>query len=334
MLTPNYVFHEPTPAVVDIDDSGDFDFVFIERDLEGRITDDEDDGDSYDYCEDVCSILSNTYNEQESNDNASLLSNDSSSPTTDLKESVLTVPSALMKDLDEAHEAAKLIRITDPEESSVVGAMPVGEEKESNESVSSDELITPTDIATQDSPQELFTESLEKTPNPAAYNPTAVSTTGRTIIFLTALPKEFDPSAKQTGSGLLFSKQEDEYSTKDSNKNKHVSNSVSISRTSNKKRRKKLKMLKKAQAVSAAAERMKQQISSSSSSTGKVSNKYTKRAGTASSNKKQLSTTSSRVGSKKATNIAVSCAMETMANYRDELSRQQGKQGAPQVFGS
>ena len=90
-----------------------FDFVFVEREFKGRSTDEEDDDDdSYDYCEDVCIILSNN-NDNSDEENGD---DDVTSPTTmNLKDSVLTVPSVLLKDLDEAHEAAKLTLMTDTE---------------------------------------------------------------------------------------------------------------------------------------------------------------------------------------------------------------------------
>ena len=346
MATPNLVFCESSKN--GDGDGCDFGFVFIEKGLEGRITDDDDDDDSYDYCEDVCSMLSNTYNEQECRDDCSLLSessdDDLSSPMTGLKDSILTVPSVLMKDLDEAHAAAKMIRITDPEENNdLVDTVPAGDDKESNErhelqlysSLSSNENTLVGDITTQDSSSLAVFTASDKTPIPAVDD----RSTGRTIIFLSPAQHEIptDPSSNETTSRLLLSKQA---SSKESNtKNTYsssTSNHVSMSRTSNKKRRKKQKMLKKAQAATAAAERVQQQAPSAnlcSSSPGKTTKIIPKRT-SSSSPKKQLSMTPSRCASKKAANIAVSCAIETMAIYRDELSRQQGKLNQQQGVGS
>jgi len=293
-------------------------------------------------------MLSNTYNEQECRDDCSLLSessdDDLSSPTTGLKDSILTVPSVLMKDLDEAHEAAKLIRIADPEENNdLVDTVPGGDDAESNErhelqlysSLSSNENPLVCDITTQNSsPLTVFTGS-EKSSIPAVYE----RSTGRTIIFLSPVQHEIptNPSSNETTSRLLLSKKDPskENNTKNT-KSTSTSNHVSISRTSNKKRRKKQKMLKKAQAATAAAERVQQQTPStnlSSSSPRKTSKKIPKRT-SSSSPKKQLNMTPSRCASKKAANIAVSCAIETMAIYRDELSRQQGKLKQQQGVGS
>jgi len=114
----------------------DSDFVFVEKEFGAGISDDrvheyvnvndndngddnnyDDDDDSYDYCEDVCSVLSSN----DDNEHISLLSDSidggetettTTTPPARLTDSILTVPSVLMKDLDEAHEAAKLTRIT------------------------------------------------------------------------------------------------------------------------------------------------------------------------------------------------------------------------------
>lgn len=102
------------------DDDFVFDFVFVENEF-GNGASDDDDADSYDYCEDVCSIISNNNSNSEEEDvlllaDSIVEEDDATSPTTGLKDSVLTVPSVLLKDLDEAHEAAKLTLMTDPEE--------------------------------------------------------------------------------------------------------------------------------------------------------------------------------------------------------------------------
>ena len=100
------------------DDDFVLDFVFVENEFEDGASDgDDDDADSYDYCEDVCSIISN--NNSNGEEDVLLLADsiveddDAISPTTG---SVVTVPSVLLKNLDEAHEAAKLTLMTDTEE--------------------------------------------------------------------------------------------------------------------------------------------------------------------------------------------------------------------------
>ena len=79
-------------------ESEDYIMVEIQHALEMR--DDLSDDDSYDYCDDVCSIQS---------------SDQTPSICSEALGSVLTVPSVLLKDLDEAHEAAALA-IKDSEE--------------------------------------------------------------------------------------------------------------------------------------------------------------------------------------------------------------------------
>lgn len=97
------------------DDDFVFDFVFVEKEFENDCQGEtDDDADSYDYCEDVCSIMSNG-NEQE-NEDVLLYDDRPTSPSTaGLKDSALTVPSVLLKDLDEAHEAARLTLMSDNE---------------------------------------------------------------------------------------------------------------------------------------------------------------------------------------------------------------------------
>mmetsp|Transcript_13805 Transcript_13805/g.32218 ORF Transcript_13805/g.32218 Transcript_13805/m.32218 type:complete len:336 (-) Transcript_13805:604-1611(-) len=335
MTTPDFVFYESS----EIGDDCDFDFVFIDKSLEGGISDDDTygDGDSYDYCEDVYTTFSNNCNEQENRDDCSLLTqtsdDDLSTPTTGLKDSILTVPSLLMKDLDEAYEAAKMIRITDPEEGNDLDIAHNADQKETQErhnsqlsmSSPSDENSAANEIAAEESSVSVPISGIDRPPIPTLYE-----STGRTIIFLSSLQNETALPSTEAMSRLLASKLNQKESSEDSiNDNKGAAVAISTSRTSNKKRRKKLKMLKKTQAAAAAADRIQQQ----STYQQKTSNKYMKRTGS-SSPKKQGNVTSSRLASKKVGNIAVSCAIETMANYRDELSRQQGKQNQQQAVAS
>ena len=87
-------------------ESEDYIMVEIQHALEMR--DDLSDDDSYDYCDDVCSIQS---------------SDQTPSICSEALGSVLTVPSVLLKDLDEAHEAAALA-IKDSEEEKSVTSPP------------------------------------------------------------------------------------------------------------------------------------------------------------------------------------------------------------------
>jgi len=91
------------------------DFVLVQRpdqmsfDLMG------DDYESYDYCEDVYSLVSTEETLSVCNEDTELL---------DLKEDmILTVPSMLLKDLDEAHAAAKLVQLVDSEQRSVASTL-------------------------------------------------------------------------------------------------------------------------------------------------------------------------------------------------------------------
>eukprot|EP00536_Pseudo-nitzschia_multiseries_P004477 jgi/Psemu1/285124/fgenesh1_pg.74_\ len=334
MTTPNFVCYESSEIGDGNSDDCNFDFVFIDKNFEGRISDDDsyDDGDSYDYCEDVYTILSNNGNGQGNRDDCSLLTqasdDDLSTPTSGLKDSILTLPSLLMKDLDEAHEAAKLIRITDPEEETDADSAQIVDDKLTNErhdsqpstSLISNENSSVGEIATEESSSLVPMTKLEKAPIPTLWE----RSTGRTIIFLSSLQTDNVLPSTETVSRLLASKSNEKHSNED---NKSASNAITTSRTSNKKRRKKLKMLKKTQAAAAAAERIQHQ---SAFCQQKTSNKYQKR-NVSSSPKKQAS---SRYASKKVGNIAVSCAIETMATFRDELSRQQGKQNKQQAVTS
>jgi len=97
------------------DDDFVFDFVFVEKEFENDCEGEtDDDADSYDYCEDVYSIMSN--GNEEENEDVLLFDDRPTSPSTaGLKDSALTVPSVLLKDLDEAHEAARLTLMSDNE---------------------------------------------------------------------------------------------------------------------------------------------------------------------------------------------------------------------------
>ena len=95
------------------------DFVLVQQpagsfDLIEEVDDGGCDDDSYDYCEDVYSIVSN-----EGEQSASIYSEDVEDISVKLEpQVVLTVPSVLLKDLDDAHEAAKLVQIPDSEQRS------------------------------------------------------------------------------------------------------------------------------------------------------------------------------------------------------------------------
>jgi hypothetical protein len=101
----------------------------------------DDDYDSYDYCEDVYSLVSTEQTLSICNEDMDLL---------DLKEDmILTVPSMLLKDLDEAHAAAKLVQLVDSEQRSVASTLsyaqsidPSGESRGDFVSSTKDDAVT------------------------------------------------------------------------------------------------------------------------------------------------------------------------------------------------
>ncbi len=113
MANPAVVSSPSRVGIQKADDDFVFDFVFVEKEFENDCEAD-DDADSYDYCEDVCLIMSN--GNEEENEDVLLYDDRPTSPSTaGLKDSALTVPSVLLKDLDEAHEAARLTLMSDNE---------------------------------------------------------------------------------------------------------------------------------------------------------------------------------------------------------------------------
>jgi len=335
-----------TEDLRDLKSDDDFDFVFVslsehEKEVENLITDDEgDDGDSYDRCEDVYSLFST--NEGEDGDQKLSTSFKISSPTV-LKDSILTVPSGMMKNLDEAHAAAKLTRIADIEK------------KELYES-QMDEILLTSEKAEENSNSLSNVGAVESSSFSAGSLETLIineipSRSSRGEIFA---PTVIDVNTKKLDSPLIdtvprslhsritekiVEQEENEHSVGSSNSiaasscmssrnekgNKISINSISVSRTSNKKRRKKLRLLKKAQAAATAAQKISERYHNeaslpiSSCSVIKLSSTNKQR----SNSKKQV--TPVRCSSKKVANIAVTCAMASMSNYRKELVSQ-GKQ--------
>jgi hypothetical protein len=351
----------------------DFDFVFIEKEFECRTTDDDDEDDvdsydSYDYCEDVISIISNS-NEQENDSDVYLLSDsiddEMTSPTTCLKYSALSVPLVLLKDLDEAHAAAKLT-FTDLERFSDLVTTcsddEQGIEVEENYAFSSHSQHNYTLEETEkEKPKELERSQMTKSSSTLsndsndctgiedssslvlytkASEPNATAVNGnsaprnRAIIILPVAETGKNPSPSEitlTMPCFLLTnfsqkertkKEEKHFDDKKANSMNNVvkasSGPIAISRTSNKKRRKKLKLMKKAQA----ADKFQHQVAFANLSSlpqGKISKKLLKH-----SKKQQHLLAPPRCVSKKVANIAVSCAIESMSCYREELSRQQG----------
>jgi len=347
------------------EDNDEFDFVFVEREFEGRtIIDGDNDVDSYDCCEDVYSILSRS-SEEENNGDVYLFSEniDDEIALLPLKDSDITVPLGLLKDLDEAHEAAKLTRITDLDgipdlvttcsdddcsigaEGKVTLSSPTPQKSEAKKDEKEpkceenfvaprspstlstntndiDDIEVPSILAIPMKPNEINTSKMVENSIPKS----------RAIIIVPAVDTESNSSSIQrtaTAPCVLVKsipgKDRTEKAEKNSSDDKGTSSinkkvvaaPVSKSRASNKKRRKKLKLLKKAKA----AENFQQQAAFAiqcAASQGKASKKL-KHA------KKQNPTVQSCRISRKVSNVAVSCAIQSMSKYREELAVQQGK---------
>jgi hypothetical protein len=208
------------------------DFILVQQPDEMR--DDLSDDDSYDYCEDV-------FSEHSMGQTMSICSE--ATETLILKDIVLTVPSILLKDLDEAHAAAELAQIPDLEQS------------EASVASSSENNNTEMDL------------DPEKDPKPATS------------------PK---PPATRTNPPA-----------------------VTMSRASNKKRRKQLKLTKKTLAATNATNAL----------SGKTRAEMTAISMFPPKKAPKTKSKSSSTGrpSKKVANIAVTCATETLATYREEL---------------
>lgn len=84
--------------------------------------DDDDDDDSYDYCDDVYCQEAQSADDQDDDHSVDLTVG---SEPGDIKDSIiLTVPTVLMKDLDDAHAAAALARPPDSSEEKTVASAP------------------------------------------------------------------------------------------------------------------------------------------------------------------------------------------------------------------
>lgn len=229
-----YVIVEPVDEIRDDDKCRE----------DGRGSDTMGDDASYDYCEDFFEGVQN-------DDDDSIASLESESAQKD--NFILTVPSGLMKDLDEAHAAAKLVRSTSEQEE-------------------------PEEIPVQESsaPADEDKAPVDETSNKSLTNP--ITTSSKKDIQTTA---DTAPPAQAA---------------------------MNLSRASNKKRRKKLKLMKKAKAASSAAQNISARAAASSSKSMKG-----KKVGAS------PSSSSAHRGTRKVANIAVACARETMAAYRNEV---------------
>lgn len=164
---------------------------------------------------------------------------------------IISVPSGLMKDLDEAHAAAALARVSDVSE-----------------------LIESTSVSTKDTPVQEPEESDDR-----SIQKTIIDDTNP----LEASQSNARAESKAAAAAIAAN---------------------NLSRASNKKRRKKLKLIKKAQAAANAAEA----LAARTAAVSKMNQA-----------KKIIPAPTSRSTSRKVANIAVACARETMATYRQEV---------------
>jgi len=306
----------------------EFDFVLVDpetvvRDGDGSLMGDiDDDDDSYDYCEDACSMLSTT------EEQSAVEEEMDTGVVDDMKDSILTVPDVLMKDLDEAHAAAKLVQMDDDlvEETttpnSARGAR--GDHYSSASSVVSmeeDEKSSPPEETDKTPNQEEDSSSRIKNEENSAsstFIDSSATPMGHASLSIQkpTQPEEID--RKTTGA----SGRSDPSANPTKKEDLSTKGTVSMSRTSNKKRRKKLKLLKKAKAAASAAQRHAEKAKDAtttptlSSSSMESSSSKQSRAVV----QHQATTTKAKLRStKKVTNVAVACATESMAAYREEL---------------
>jgi hypothetical protein len=305
------------------------DFVVVTLSLSSA--DDDVDDNSYDYCEDACSLLSSDEHEHGLLCDNLEMTNDSLY----LKDSILTLASVLMKDLDEAHAAASLTRIADIADHSAGGSSSLGsseelrrpdehhcdcirsfrpptmDEVEENESyysavVDEEESPTTTNASSED-------VDCKKTPSSSTRTCESLSTLsscGQDVGTVVAAGEKGRPETSTAPLPLVTTR------TQQDPVNASKVDVLNISRTSNKKRRKKLRLLKKAQAAASAAHKLSER-----SLETLTMPKTTIGRNNPQQQSLRVRASSSRGSSKKIANIAVVCAKETMSAYREELMR-------------
>lgn len=312
------------------------DFVVVSLQESLCSAEDDIDDNSYDYCEDACSLLSSDEHGQDLLYD-SLEMTDSS---LHLKDSILTVPSVLMKDLDDAHAAASLTRITDlavdnSSGSSLPSSLGSSEESKFPDEHHCDNVASfsspPTDAVVKN--EFLFSAIGGNVESPTPTYPTSeVVDCEKTIDSSTRRCESLESLSHDQEAGTGVEEEETVVRsevvvsiaplplvttrTHQNAVNSSSVDSLNISRTSNKKRRKKLKLLKKAQAAASAAHK----LSERSLETMKMTKAHA--GGTYPPLQAlRMRASPSRGSSKKIANIAVVCAKETMSAYREELMR-------------
>jgi hypothetical protein len=281
---------------------------------------------SYDYCDDVFSR--HTQDDEDCDDDGDLDDDDDIANGDLMKDSaILPLPPRLMRSLDDAHAAAKaaINRSSDLLADSSAGESTImtvsGSVTISGAAGSS---VLHSNNQSQEGEDDGCGDGLEEDKRDKKVN--EPSTTGDEN-------KTLDDN-KVVGSPADSPSQEVLPSSEDSaRKNQHNSSkelasvppasthSAPTSRTSNKKRRKKLKLMKKAHAAAVAAKNLSGKTSSSSSRVSTSASSKGVVVSTNSSTKFLASSTPRSSSSKKVANIAVICATESLAAYREEVMR-------------
>jgi hypothetical protein len=287
-----------------------FDFVLIEADdgifREMNKREDGADDDSYDYCVDAFSMHSCG----EDSEDKTLI---------DMRDSVLSVPDTIMNNLDDAHAAAKLVKFDEDEapsgplggEESFISTLPT---KKSDPYSSSSSVVSMEEEDGEDSSPKKhgrdsssaflatkYYDKLEEMGNPLRFSVDA------TVASTESHPETNGENDHEQCAG-------DVDPSTSTNEGKHSTN-----RISNKKRRKKLKMLKKAQAAASAAKKLSENKRHGTTTISSQSKSSSKKCKTPIQQQSEATQKAKPRTSKKIGNIAVACAKETIAAYREEL---------------
>jgi hypothetical protein len=284
----------------------EFDFVLVDH--EESCFDDSEDDDSYDYCDD-CSMLSCSEQDMEQGNAMS----DSFDISSGMKESILTVPDVLMKDLDEAHAAAKLVTIDDMADStggqradhySTASSVISIEEEDNDEKPFIAGLVELANKLANPSIGEGLASPCKEQPGSGALNEEKQASGPS--------PARVNHEGKigQTAAASAFAE-----TIGNCRNDENTKATGSLSRTSNKKRRKKLKLMKKAQAAANAANQLAGKHCDATGSAPPLTSSFSSKP----ASKAAAVAHSKMRSSKKVSNVAVACATETMAAYRQEL---------------
>jgi hypothetical protein len=226
----------------------------------------------------------------------------------DMKDSIFSVPDVLMKDLDEAHAAAKLVRMDNIDH-------PDSGESTPYSTWRADHCSSASSVVSME--EEDF--SLPPMENGSLL--IKIDDMNEAVLFIPNSSSSSDPRKSSEKSSQTRTEEKPKNNSESSDLNAAIAGATaekevtsSMSRTSNKKRRKKLKMLKKAQAAASAAlkiaEKNQEIVALTSSGSSNQSIEVFQNKGGPKIKSRS---------SKKIANIAVACATESMAAYREEL---------------